>query len=138
LTGKVLVLEVTEEYAEQYFKELQPFREQLRKLHCGFALLHFGGKANSERIMQYLKPDYVKLDSGFIDNIMKAKGDSGRETINTLTENALAQNTQVIATSINNAAQMASIFEFGITLAQGDLVLEPSTEMSFDFNEFAG
>jgi EAL domain-containing protein (putative c-di-GMP-specific phosphodiesterase class I) len=88
--------------------------------------------------MEYLKPDYVKLDSGFIENMMKAKDDSGREAINTLTEHALAQNTQVIAADINNAAQMASIFEFGITLAQGDLVLEPSTGMAFDFNEFAG
>lgn len=138
LSGNVLVLEVTEEYAEQYFKEIQPFRDQLRQLGCGFALQHFGGKNNSERILDHLKPDYIKLDSGFIDNMMKSKDDSGRQTIMGLTNKALEQNTQVIANAIDNAAQMASIFEFGILLAQGDLVLEPSTELNFDFSEFAG
>ena len=138
LSGNVLVIEVTEEFAEQYFKELETFREQLKKLGCGLALRNFGGKDNSERIMEHLKPDYIKLDSSFIDNMMKSKDDSGRETINSLTQRALEQNSQVIATSIDNAAQMASIFEFGIILAQGDLVLEPSTEMAFDFSEFAG
>jgi diguanylate cyclase (GGDEF)-like protein/PAS domain S-box-containing protein len=137
LSGNKLVLEVTEELAEQYFKELQSFREQLHKLGCGFSLLHFGGKTNSERILEFLKPDYVKLDIGFIENMLKTKDGSGREAIAALTERAMAQNTQVIAADINNAAQMASIFEFGIVLAQGHLVLEPGLEMGFNFSEFA-
>ena len=53
-----------EEIAEKHFKEAKPFREAAPR--AGLRVLasaSFGGKANSERILNHLVPDYIKLDS---------------------------------------------------------------------------
>jgi EAL domain-containing protein (putative c-di-GMP-specific phosphodiesterase class I) len=46
--------------------------------------------------------------------------------------------TRVVAEGISSAPQMASIWQYGVTLVQGDMVQEPGPEMDFDFHMFAG
>jgi EAL domain-containing protein (putative c-di-GMP-specific phosphodiesterase class I) len=88
--------------------------------------------------LNHLVPDYIKLESTLIEHIAKAKDDNSRRSITNLTQQAQAMHAQVVASGIANANQMASIWQFGVTLVQGDMVREPDTEMAFDFAEFAG
>jgi EAL domain-containing protein (putative c-di-GMP-specific phosphodiesterase class I) len=139
LPGTALVLELAEAGTELYFKETQRLREQLRQLECGFAVSHFGGKANSERILVNLIPDYVKLDSALIEKLAKDKKDeTSRLVVASITEKAQEMGIPIVATNIATAPQMASIWQFGVTLAQGDMVQEPSAQMDFDFQQFVG
>jgi diguanylate cyclase (GGDEF)-like protein/PAS domain S-box-containing protein len=139
LPGTVLVLEIAETCVEQYFKETQDMRERLRQLDCGFAVSHFGGKANSERILVNLMPDYIKLESALIEKLAKDKKDEiSRLVVANITEKAKEINIPIVATNIATAPQMASIWQFGVTLAQGDMVQEPGPQMDFDFQQFVG
>lgn len=138
LSGNALVLEVTEECAEQYFKETKSLREGLQHLGCGLALSHFGGKAHSARILAYLHPDYIKLDSALIEKLAKAKDETSRLAMTAIVEKAQELHTQIVAADIATAPQMASIWQFGVTLVQGDMVQEASPQLDFDFQQFAG
>ena len=138
LPSHILIIQITEDQAEKYFKEIKPFRDKLREIGCSFALSEFGGKANSERILNHVSPDYLKLNSTLIEKVANAKNDSDRQSMTDLTQQAQAMHAQVVVSGITNANQMASIWQFGVTLVQGDMVKEPANEMRFDFAEFAG
>jgi diguanylate cyclase (GGDEF)-like protein/PAS domain S-box-containing protein len=138
LPGGILAIEIPEDSAEKYFKEVKVLRQRLRDMGCGFALSHFGSKANSERILHYLVPDYIKLDISFIENLTKSRDEASRRAMNTLTEKAQEIKTRVIASNVANASQMASMWQFGVTLVQGDMVHEARPQMDFDFQQFSG
>jgi diguanylate cyclase (GGDEF)-like protein/PAS domain S-box-containing protein len=138
LPGSTLVIEVTEECAEHYFQETKALREQLRDMACGFALSHFGGRTNSKHILINLEPDYIKLDSELIEKLVKSKDETSRQALAAIAEKAREMNALVIAADIASAPQMASIWQFGVTLVQGDMVQEASPQMDFDFQQFAG
>ena len=46
--------------------------------------------------------------------------------------------TLVIAAYIASAPQMASIWQFGVTLVQGNMVAEAGPTLDFDFKQFVG
>jgi diguanylate cyclase (GGDEF)-like protein/PAS domain S-box-containing protein len=138
LPGSVLVLEVTEAGAEQYFKQAQRLRTRLQQLGCGFALSHFGGKPGSENVLKQLRPNYIKLDSVLIQQLAKAKDDDSRHTIATIAELAQQLSIVVVATDIASAPQMAGIWQFGVSLVQGDMLQEASPQLDFDFQQFVG
>lgn len=136
--GGILVVEVTEQCAERCFKETKQLREHLQQLGCGFALAHFGGRPNSERILNHLLPDYLKLEGSLIEKFAKGRDAEGRRAMAALTQQAQGKNILVVAADIATAPQMASIWQFGVTLVQGDMVQEPGEQMDFDFKQFAG
>ncbi|MFO1433574.1 MAG: EAL domain-containing protein [Candidatus Competibacteraceae bacterium] len=138
LSGGTLVIEVTEEYAETYFQETKALREQLQAIGCGFTISQFGNRANSEHILTKLAPEYIKLDSDLIEQIVRSKNEASRQALAAITEKARQMKTLVIAANIASAPQMASIWQFGVTLVQGDMVQEASPHMDFDFQQFAG
>lgn len=137
LSGDVLVLEVAEAVLEQYFKEANRLRARMKEIGSGFAISHFGGKTNSERLLRHLQPDYVKIDGALIEKLGGARDAASREKLAHLTKLARELDTEVVAAEIATAPQMASIWQFGVGLVQGDMVQAPSREMSFDFKQFA-
>lgn len=139
LTGNALVIEISEACAEKYFKEAQVLRNRLRDMTCGFALSHFGGRSHSERIMIHLKPDYIKMDIALIEKLAEADGDdSARSALAALAGKAQEMNIPVVAADVSTAFQMASIWQFGVSLVYGNMVQEATPQMAFDFQQFAG
>lgn len=138
LSPELVVVEVAEDLAERRFKEVKAQRQALKKLGCGFALSHFGGKSHSERILKAMRPDYAKLDISLIEKLAKAKDDASREAMSTITELTRELEVRVIAADMTSPNQMTNIWQFGVTLMQGDMVHPQSNEMDFDFAEFSG
>lgn len=139
LPGHVLVLEIKEEDAEEYFEEAKLLRLRLRDLGCGIALSHFGGKPHSDRLLKELVPDYIKLDGNLIERLAKTKDEaSRREMAMMLTEQAQELHVQVVAAGVSTAPQMASIWQFGVTLVQGSMVADAGPNLDFDFRQYAG
>jgi multidomain signaling protein FimX len=56
----------------------------------------------------------------------------------TLTRQAQDLNIRVVAAGVSTAPQMASIWQFGVTLVQGNMVAESGPKMDFDFKQYAG
>lgn len=139
LLGKALVIEIAESCAEKFFREAQVLRNKLQDMTCGFALSHFGGRPHSERIMIHLKPDYIKLDMALMEQLAEAEGDDkARSALAELAEKAQKLNIPVVAADVSTAFQMASIWQFGVSLVYGNMVQEATPQMAFDFQEFAG
>lgn len=139
LSGDAVVIEMAEKCAEKSFKEAQILRDKLKTLGCRFALSHFGGKSHSEQILLHLKPDYIKLDILLIEQLAEVQGDdSARMALAGLAEKAQEMNIAVVAADVSTAFQMASIWQFGVSLVQGDMVQEPTPQLGFDFAQFAG
>jgi multidomain signaling protein FimX len=138
LSGQHLVLEIKEDNAEECFEETRQLRTRLRELGCGLALSHFGDKKNSDRLIKELSPDYIKLDGSLIERLAKAKDENSRRSMATLTRQAQDLNIRVVAAGVSTAPQMASIWQFGVTLVQGNMVAESGPKMDFDFKQYAG
>lgn len=134
----LLVFEVKEDDAGECFEEVRNLRACLREMGCGLALSHFGGKQHSERLLQELIPDYIKLDGSLIERLAKAKDESSRQAVTSLTQQAHALHAQIVAAGVSTAPQMASIWQFGVTLVQGNMVAEDSEHLDFDFSQYAG
>lgn len=131
-----LVLEIPEDCAQRYFKEAKELRQRLQSSGCHLALSHFGRGETSETALRHLTPDYIKLDGELIEKASREPELERR--LRQLTEQARAQGTRIIADRVSNAAQLARIWQFGVTLVQGDLVQAPSPDMRFDFAQFVG
>ncbi len=138
LAGQHLVLEVKEDNADDCFEETKLLRACLRELGCGMALSHFGGKAHSERLLKELYPDYIKFDGNLIERLAKAKDEKSRQAMAALSKQAQQLKTQVVAAGVSTAPQMASIWQFGVNLVQGNMVAEAGPKLDFDFKQYAG
>ncbi|HRY14404.1 MAG TPA: EAL domain-containing protein [Candidatus Competibacteraceae bacterium] len=138
LAPQMLVFEIKEDDADESFEEARLLQVRLRELGCGLALSHFGGKAHSERLLGELAPDYIKLDGSLIERLAKAKDENSRQAMAQLTLRAHELNTRVVAAGVMTAPQMASIWQFGVTLVQGNMVAEASERLDFDFRQYAG
>lgn len=138
LTSHSLVLEIKEDDADECFEETRQLRSQLRELGCGVALSHFGGKAHSERLLRDLSPDYIKLDGSLIERLAKAKDENSRLAMANLTHQAQQLKARVVAAGVSTAPQMASIWQFGVTLVQGNMIAEADSKLDFDFQQYAG
>lgn len=137
LQGNHLVLELKEDNAEECFEETKLLRGRLRELGCGVALSHFGGKANSDRLLKEIVPDYIKLDGSLIERLAKAKDENSRRSMATLAGQAQQLKARIVAAGVSTAPQMASIWQFGVTLVQGNMVAEAGPKLDFDFKQYA-
>ena len=133
-----LVLEIKEDDADECFEEVRHLRTQLKPLGSGIALSHFGGKTHSERLLQELTPSYIKLDGSLIERLAKAKDENSRRAMAVLTQQAQDLKIRVVAAGVSTAPQMASIWQFGVTLVQGNMVAEAGPKPDFDFHQYAG
>ena len=138
LAYSLLVFEIKEDDADECFEETRLLKVRLRELGCGVALSHFGGKPHSERLLQELAPDYIKLDGSLIERLAKAKDDKSRQAMAAMAQQAHDLKTRVVAAGVTTAPQMASIWQFGVTLVQGSMVAEASEHLDFDFRQYAG
>jgi len=138
LAPQLLVFEIKEDDADESFDQIRLLQAHLRELGCGIALSHFGGKPHSERLLAELTPDYIKLDGSLIERLAKAKDENSRKAMALLTQRAHELKTQVVAAGVVTAPQMASIWQFGVTLVQGNMVAESSDHPDFDFHQYAG
>ena len=138
LAGHHLVLEIKETNADDCFDETRQLRARLRELGCGLALSHFGGKPHSDRLLRELVPDYIKLDGSLIERLAKSKEEGSRRSMAKLAEQAHGLKIRVVAAGVSTAPQMASIWQFGVTLVQGNMVAETSPRLDFDFRQYSG
>jgi len=138
LACSLLVFEIKEDDADVCFEESQLLQAHLRELGCGVALSHFGGKPHSERLLQELVPDYIKLDGSLIERLAKAKDNNSRQAMAALAQQAHDLKTRVVAAGVTTAPQMASIWQFGVTLVQGSMVADAGEQLDFDFRQYAG
>lgn len=135
--GTALVLEVSEFLAERYFENVKPLRNELQKLQIGFTLTEFASGQQTASLLHNLKPDIVKLNTALLTHQSRARREEASKYLGEMAQIAQQNNAEIIAGNVTTAQQMASIWQFGASMAQGSLVQQFSHKMDFDFTEFS-
>ncbi len=118
-----LVVQVPEQEAAKFIKETKTRAEQLRKAGIGFALEHYGVDKNRFQILDLLQPDYIKIDGELMHSL--SKDTELQQAVRNVCEAAQQRKIETIAERVENANEMAVLFQLGVHYMQGHYVHEP-------------
>ncbi len=123
LEGARLVVELTETHAYRDLERLQKCLAILRALGARIAIDDLGAGYSSLRLWSELRPEFIKIDRHFIQNIHQ---DALKlHFVRSLTEIAHEMRCTVIAEGIELTEELEVVRDVGIKLAQGYLLGRP-------------
>ena len=133
LPGDKLIFEIKEANIVQRLETAKQLINGLKQLHCRTALGHFGSDPRSLDYLEQLRVDFVKLAVTFVD---KLSGDSKSQAmIKAVVQTAHDLGTLTIATFIQDASKMATLWQCNVDYIQGYFLQAPEEDMSYNFSE---
>ena len=127
-----LCVQIPEEEAAKYIKETKKTVDALRKVGIQFALEHYGIDKNRFQILDILKPNYIKIDGELMHSL--TTDTALQESVRQLTVAAQQRNILTIAERVENANEMAVLFQLGLHFMQGHYVHEPEVVLEESVN----
>jgi len=123
LSPSHMCVQIPERDAAKYIKETKKTVGAFKNAGIHFALEHYGIDRNNFQILDILKPNYIKIDGELMNWLT---GDTElQESVMRVTEAAEQRNIKTIAERVENANEMAVLFQLGVHLMQGHYVHEP-------------
>ena len=133
LPGDTLIFEIKEAYVLKQPDSAKQLLDGLKQSHCRTALGHFGSDPRSLDYLEQLHVDFVKLAGTFVDNLT---GDSkGQAMIKAVVQTAHDLGTLTVATFVQDASKMATLWQCNVDYIQGYFLQAPDQEMSYNFSE---
>jgi len=132
VTPASIVFQITEATATTHLSDVMSFATRIKALGCGFAIEHFGTLLSSDRLLEELPLDYVKMDDAFIHNLGEHK--ENRSTLTRISQMALQRNILPIASYVEDADSLAVIWSCGINHMQGYFLQSPEKSLNYDFS----
>jgi EAL domain-containing protein (putative c-di-GMP-specific phosphodiesterase class I) len=118
-----ICVQIPEQEAAKYIKQAQKVSEGLRELGVAFALEHYGVDEKRFKILDLLKPTYIKINGELMHTLMTDTELQNRVRI--LAGEASKRDVLTIAERVENANAMAVLFQLGVDFMQGHYVHEP-------------
>jgi diguanylate cyclase (GGDEF)-like protein len=118
-----LVVQVAEQDAARFIKETRTRVAELRKIGVQFALEHYGVDRNRTQLLDILKPNFIKIDGELMHSLMTDT--ELQDAVSELASAASERNIETIAERVENANEMAVLFQLGVHFMQGHYVHEP-------------
>jgi len=131
ISGKYLVLEVSEASAISHVKNVKAFIKGLRQLDCHTALEHFGTGLISFNTLRHVPVDYFKIDPDLVHTL--ATDHESQSAVRSIVEMARSLRKRVVAVGVEDAATLATLWDMGVHFAQGDGIQVPSESLEWDF-----
>jgi len=131
LSGNFVTVELSESDVAADLESALRLCEQLRVKNIGVCLKHFGCSTSSAKVYGRIKPDFVKIDGGFIDDL--ANPQSGPRAIRRLLETIDRKQTKAIAPLIEDAGSLPELYRMGFDLVQGYYLQPPQDEMRYEY-----
>jgi diguanylate cyclase (GGDEF)-like protein len=119
-----LVFEFVEYSAVQNMDTMREFSTRVREVGHGIALDHFGSSFSNFGYLQSMRPDYVKIDRAFTNELGKEDSDSDF-FISSLCSVAHSLDVEVIAEGVENAEQFELLKELDVDGVQGYFIDKP-------------
>jgi len=118
-----VVFEITETSAISNFEQTKAMVERLRSLGCRFALDDFGAGFNSYSYLKHFPVDILKIDGGFITNLINDSVD--QLLVKSMIDIAHSLDKKVVAEYVENQQTMDLLQSYGVDFVQGYLVGKP-------------
>jgi diguanylate cyclase (GGDEF)-like protein len=118
-----IVFEITERHSVKDFKNFHQTMEHYRNQGYNIAIDDAGTGYSGLCTIAEIKPDYIKLDKSFIDNIDTNK--VSRALIETFTDFANKIGARVIVEGIETKNQALAVTDMGVHLGQGYFFARP-------------
>ncbi|MDH3871839.1 MAG: EAL domain-containing protein, partial [Gammaproteobacteria bacterium] len=134
LKGDHIIFEIPESVATGRPQETQTFVKAVQALDCKVAIEHFG-YANKPEIIKYLSVDFLKIDGSLINNLASNK--DNQKKVRSIVDLARSTKTLSIAEHVDDAHCLVKLWQYNIDFIQGNLVQEPSTDFTHDFEDEA-
>jgi len=128
LPGQRLCLQVAERDAAKHIKLTRALSQACRSAGMPFALTHYGLDQNRTQILDILKPDYIKIDGELMHTLIT--NTDLQENVRALAAACDQRNILTIAERVENANEMAVLFQLGVHFMQGHYVHEPEVVLA--------
>ncbi|GMQ95561.1 MAG: cyclic di-GMP-binding protein FimX [Gammaproteobacteria bacterium] len=131
ISGKFLVLKVSEASAMSQVKNVKAFIKGLKQLDCHAALEHFGTGLTSFNTLRHVPVDYLKIDADLVHTL--ATDHESQSAVRSIVDMARSLRKRVVAVGVEDAATLAMLWDMGVHFAQGDGIQVPSESLEWDF-----
>ena len=118
-----IVFEITETSAISNFEQTKAMVERLRSLGCRFALDDFGAGFNSYSYLKHFPVDILKIDGGFITNLINDSVD--QLLVKSMIDIAHSLGKKTVAEFVENETTMNLLKSYGVDFVQGYLIGKP-------------
>lgn len=125
LTPTGLILGFREAEVREKLRPVQAFIERLSKLDCRFALCDVGPDAPIDSQLRHLDIDFARLAPEMIQDL--SDNEERRQKLSSLVSEARQHKTRIIAPRVENTGDLATLWQFGIILVQGEFVREEAS-----------
>src|SRR5690606_8686877 len=129
--GEYLVLQLPEAKVFTHLKAAQDFAAAIGKLDCRIALEQFGAGLDSFQLLTHLKPNLLKIDRSFMEDLPKNQANQDR--IREIATKARELGIRTIAEFGSDAASMSILFSAGVDYVEGEFLAGSGPEMNYDF-----
>jgi multidomain signaling protein FimX len=120
-----LIWGVREPEVREKLRQVQSFIETFKPLGVAFALCDVGPDSDVEPMLKHLAIDYLRMAPEMIQNL--SGNDQLRQHLSELVRIAVEHQVRVIAPKVEHTGDLATLWQFGITLVQGDFVREEAS-----------
>lgn len=131
IPADLIVFQVSESDLSTSQAQAESFRAGLKKLGCKFCIKHFGLSANRELLLKKLKPDLVKLDGSYIQDLSSST-DTDKAFASMIKELKKSK-IVTIAPLVEDTRLMGRLWKLGVDYIQGYYLQPPGKDMDYDF-----
>ncbi|MDH5834144.1 EAL domain-containing response regulator [Luteimonas kalidii] len=129
--GEYLVLELPEAKVFTHLKATQAFADAIGRYDCRLALEQFGVGLDSFQLLTHLKPNMLKVDRSFIEELPRNEENQAR--VREIAKRARELGIRTIAEYVQDAASMSILFSSGVDYVEGHFLATASPVMNYDF-----
>lgn len=125
-----VVFEIREKSAANDMTNARAFISAMQRIDCKVALEHYGC-GDQPQLIKHLPVDLLKIDGSLIEGV--AASQEQQERVKAIISLARENNKLSIAERVDDAADLAVLWQYGIDLIQGNFVQEPDKELEYNF-----
>jgi len=120
--GSQLLLQVSAIVAESHLKPTRRVVDELQLLGCNFVLSEFDNDRRTLQLLEHLPISTIKLRPGLAKGL--SSNTTNQEIIRTVVRAVEARNMTIIADEVQDASDLAVLWQCGVKLVTGDFLNE--------------
>jgi diguanylate cyclase (GGDEF)-like protein/PAS domain S-box-containing protein len=130
LGSEQVVFEIPEQVANNDLTSARTFITAMQQFRCQVALEHYGC-GDQPQLIRHLPVGLLKIDGSLIEGL--AASQTNQQKVRSIVELAREHGMQSIAERVDDAADLAMLWQYGVDLIQGNFVQEPDRKLEYNF-----